>query len=72
MRSTNSDFPSPHRSEAPDGQSEPDAEATVTPVGTFVAGQSPAGKYVVVAEEPIGSFAAGQANNDDDEAERPH
>jgi hypothetical protein len=41
-----------------------DADLSVSTVGTFAAGQSDDGRYVVAAEAPQSSFAAGQAEED--------
>ena len=41
-----------------------DVDATIVPVGTFAAGQSPDGRYVAVTAAPQGDFAAGQAEHD--------
>jgi hypothetical protein len=44
-----------------------DADVSVAAVGTFAAGQSAEGRYVVATEAPAGSFADGQT-----EEERTH
>ena len=44
----------------------PEADASVRTVGTFAAGQSDDGRYVVAAEAPQSSFAKGQTEDDPD------
>jgi hypothetical protein len=41
-----------------------DAEVSVATLGTFAAGQSADGRYVVAAEAPEGSFADGQTEEE--------
>jgi hypothetical protein len=41
-----------------------DAEVSVAEVGTFAAGQSAEGRYVVATEAPEGSFSDGQAEEE--------
>ena len=49
----------PHTDADPRG-----AEVSVATVGTFAAGQSADGRYVVAAEAPEGSFADGQTEEE--------
>ena len=42
-----------------------EVDATVMPVGTFAAGQSDDGRYVAVTAAPQGSFADGEAEEDE-------
>ena len=41
-----------------------DAKVSVAEVGTFAAGQSAEGRYVVATEAPEGSFSEGQAEQE--------
>lgn len=58
-----------HIIETPRRETRPeDTEVSVTPVGTFAAGQAAEGSIPVVVGAEVGSFAAGQAEDRTDEA----
>jgi hypothetical protein len=64
----------PHRPEEPNPavqstHSLDAADASVSAVGTFAAGQSPQGRFPVVAGAEVGSFASGLAADGHPEAE---
>jgi hypothetical protein len=46
-----------------------DLEPTMSPIGTFAAGQSRVGEYHVAVEAPVGTFASGLTTETDERRE---